>query len=157
MFNLKSHMSRSKFMSYLRLGGEIGWKYVRSKSCGAKFLAPRPCSILLSFCLNTGRKKSHFMDLTLDQTDYVVPGPHQTKALRCLHQEIDSKGLVKGKVSFRPVNTGQGSHLPFGPDSFSIVWGSPHLLHNESITFPALPVPMYTPWSRGVIMVKCLT
>ena len=44
-----------------------------------------------------------------------------------------------------------------GPDSFSVVWGSLHLLHNEPVIFPALPVPIYTPESRGVIMVKCLT
>ena len=44
-----------------------------------------------------------------------------------------------------------------GPDSFSVVWGSLHLLHNEPVTFPALPVPIYTPGWRGVIMVKCLT
>ena len=44
-----------------------------------------------------------------------------------------------------------------GPDSFSVVWGSLHLLHNESVTFPVLPVPIYTPGWRGVIMVKCLT
>ena len=39
---------------------------------------------------------------------------------------------------------------------FSTLWGSLHLLHNN-ITFPAFPVPIYTPGSRGIIMVKCLT
>ena len=44
----------------------------------------------------------------------------------------------------------------FGPDSYSTVWGSVHL-HNEPVTYPALPIPIYTLKSRGVIMVKCLT
>ena len=44
-----------------------------------------------------------------------------------------------------------------GPDSFSVVWSSLHLLHNEPVTFPALPVPIYTPGWGGIIMVKCLT
>ena len=32
-----------------------------------------------------------------------------------------------------------------------------HVLHNEPVTFPALPLPIYTSGSRGVIMVKFLT
>ena len=67
-------------------------------------------------------------------------------------------------VNFQPVHTSRGAHLLLemnwarlisrcvGPG----VWGSLHLLHNEPVTFPALPVPIYTPGSRGV-MVKYLT
>ena len=58
------------------------------------------------------------------------------------------------------MNTGRGAHLLLEanwPDSFSVVWGSLHLLHNEPVTFPALPVPIYTPGWRGVVTVKCLT
>ena len=44
-----------------------------------------------------------------------------------------------------------------GQTHFPLCGARLHLLHNEPVTFPALPVPIYTPGSRGVIMVKCLT
>ena len=59
------------------------------------------------------------------------------------------------------MNTGGGTYLPLEmnrPDSiFRRVGLALHLLHNKPVTFPALPVPIYTHGSRGVIIVKCLT
>ena len=39
---------------------------------------------------------------------------------------------------------------------FSVVWALPHHLHNKPVTL-ASQLPIHTPASRGVIMVKCLT
>ena len=64
------------------------------------------------------------------------------------------------KVNFQPVNTDRGAHLPLEANWARLIFrcmGTLHLLHNEPVTFPALPVPIYTPGWRGVIMVKCLT
>ena len=65
----------------------------------------------------------------------------------------------KGKLSTCEHRSGRPSpsRSELGQTHFSVVWGSLHLLHNEPVTFPALPVPIYTPGLRGVIMVKCLT
>ena len=66
---------------------------------------------------------------------------------------------VKGKLSTCAHSLGcpSRSQKQIGPDSFSVVWDLLHHLHNKPVTFPAFPVPIYTPGSRGVIMVKCLT
>ena len=66
---------------------------------------------------------------------------------------IRNRGKKRKKVNFRPVNTGWGGHLPFGRLIFRCMALAIHL-HNEPVTFPPLPVPIYTPGSR---VVKCLT
>ena len=50
------------------------------------------------------------------------------------------KRQALGKVSFQPMNTGRGTHLPLetnGPDSIFELCGSLHLPHNKPVTFPA--------------------
>ena len=92
--------------------------------------------------------------LVKDNNSRVVPIIHSHRGC------VNPRYLVNIKVSFQPVNTGRGAYSlskRMGQTPFSVVWGSLHLLHNKPVTFPALPVPIYTPRLRGVIMVKCLT
>ena len=73
---------------------------------------------------------------------------------------LNSLDTKSQKVSFQPVYTGRGDHLPLkqiGQTQLCAVWGSLYLIQNKPVTFPALPVPVYTPGSRGVITDKCLT
>ena len=57
------------------------------------------------------------------------------------------------------MNTGRGAHLPLeknGPDSFFCYVRLATPPPQQARNFLALPVPIYTPGSREV-MVKCLT
>ena len=58
------------------------------------------------------------------------------------------------------MNTGRGAHLPLEtnePDSIFHCVGLTTPPPQRPVTFPALPVPIYTPGTGGVIMVQCLT
>ena len=77
------------------------------------------------------------------------------------HWGIEVSCIIVCKVSFLTDNTGWGAHLPHrtnGPDSFFPLCGSPYnSTVSKPVTFPAMSVPIYTPGSREVIEVKCLT
>ena len=92
---------------------------------------------------------------------YSFPTKSFTKSSIFLFKRVLMQKCCKVKVTFQPVNTGRGTLLPLEANwarlIFFVVRGSLHLLHNEGVTFPSLPVPIYTPGWREVIIIKCLT
>ena len=77
---------------------------------------------------------------------------------RILYQLTHNPKGAKGKLSTceHRSRCQSPSWSELGQTHFPLC-SSLHLQHNEPVTFPGLPVPIYTPGWRGVIMVKCLT